>query len=188
MSFTSGEVQCYNDSCGGILIPPAFKPGFVPENLPEADKSYSLPVFHKLLNRLIRSSSAQRLFRHKHMSRIAQRNGAAEKSVDEGGELRDHMANLSIRNARSTDMDVDEECPVCHSRRYLNKYIKFLVNPECYHKLCNSCVDRLFAHGPAPCPIAGCGKTLRKNRFRTPTFGDLQLEREVDIRRKVSQV
>jgi len=66
--------------------------------------------------------------------------------------------------------------------------MKFLVNPECYHKMCESCVDRIFSHGPAPCPIAGCKRTLRKAKFRTQTFEDLKVEREVDIRRRVAQV
>ncbi|KAK3046552.1 TFIIH/NER complex subunit [Extremus antarcticus] len=82
----------------------------------------------------------------------------------------------------------DEICPVCKSSRYLTPSLRFLINPECYHKFCESCVDRIFSHGPAPCPIPGCHKTLRKHRFRTPTFSDLQVEREVDIRKKVAAV
>ena len=78
-------------------------------------------------------------------------------------------------------------CPVCKSSRYLNPNMKFLVNPECYHKMCESCVDRIFSHGPAPCPIAGCARTLRKGRFREATFEDLKVEREVDIRKRVAR-
>ena len=66
--------------------------------------------------------------------------------------------------------------------------MRFLVNPECYHKMCESCVDRIFSHGPAPCPVAGCARTLRKARFRRQTFEDLHIEREVDIRRRVGGV
>lgn len=66
--------------------------------------------------------------------------------------------------------------------------MRFLVNPECYHKMCESCVDRIFSQGPAPCPVAGCARTLRKQRFRRQTFEDLQVEREVDIRRRVASV
>jgi CDK-activating kinase assembly factor MAT1 len=66
--------------------------------------------------------------------------------------------------------------------------MKFLVNPECYHKMCESCVDRIFSHGPAPCPIAGCARTLRKGKFREATFEDLKVEREVDIRRRVASM
>ncbi|KAL8857286.1 MAG: hypothetical protein Q9178_006212 [Gyalolechia marmorata] len=78
-------------------------------------------------------------------------------------------------------------CPVCKSTRYLNPEMRFLVNPECYHKMCVSCVDRIFSQGPAPCPIAGCARTLRKQRFRQQTFEDLKIEREVDVRRRVSK-
>lgn len=66
--------------------------------------------------------------------------------------------------------------------------MRFLVNPTCYHKMCESCVDRIFSQGPAPCPVAGCGRTLRKQRFRRQTFEDLHIEREVDIRRRVSTI
>ncbi|KAL8674343.1 MAG: hypothetical protein Q9168_001272 [Polycauliona sp. 1 TL-2023] len=78
-------------------------------------------------------------------------------------------------------------CPVCKSTRYLNPEMRFLVNPECYHKMCESCVDRIFSQGPAACPIAGCARTLRKQRFRQQTFEDLKIEREVDVRRRVAK-
>ncbi|KAE8149274.1 CDK-activating kinase assembly factor MAT1-domain-containing protein [Aspergillus avenaceus] len=84
--------------------------------------------------------------------------------------------------------DEDEVCPVCKSSRYLNPDMQFLINPECYHKMCESCVDRIFSSGPANCPVAGCHKTLRKNRFRRQTFEDINVEREVDIRRRVMQI
>ncbi|KAI9674891.1 MAG: TFIIH/NER complex subunit [Trizodia sp. TS-e1964] len=100
------------------------------------------------------------------------------------------MSNIPQRNgapARRTGED-DDICPVCKSSRYLNPNMRFLINPECYHKMCESCVDRIFSSGPAPCPVAGCHRTLRKQRFRRQTFEDIQVEREVDIRRKLGQV
>lgn len=66
--------------------------------------------------------------------------------------------------------------------------MRFLLNPDCYHKMCESCVDRIFSHGPAPCPVAGCKRTLRKGRFRPLTFEDLHIEKEVDIRRGIAKV
>lgn len=66
--------------------------------------------------------------------------------------------------------------------------MRFLVNPECYHKMCESCVDRIFSHGPNKCPIAGCKRTLRKHRFREQTFEDIQVEREVDIRKRIASI
>ncbi|KAJ5724655.1 CDK-activating kinase assembly factor MAT1 [Penicillium malachiteum] len=84
--------------------------------------------------------------------------------------------------------DEDEVCPVCKSSRYLNPNMRFLINPECYHKMCESCVDRIFSSGPSNCPVAGCRKTLRKNKFRAQTFEDIGVEREVDIRRRVMHI
>ncbi|KAJ6028098.1 CDK-activating kinase assembly factor MAT1 [Penicillium herquei] len=84
--------------------------------------------------------------------------------------------------------DEDEVCPVCKSSRYLNPNMRFLINPECYHKMCESCVERIFSSGPSNCPVAGCRKTLRKQRFRAQTFEDIGVEREVDIRRRVMHI
>lgn len=66
--------------------------------------------------------------------------------------------------------------------------MKFLVNPECYHKICESCVDRIFSLGPAQCPYEGCDKILRKNKFKTQVFDDVNVEKEVDIRKRVFNV
>lgn len=65
--------------------------------------------------------------------------------------------------------------------------MKFLVNPECYHKMCQSCVDRIFSLGPAPCPYPDCKKTLRKNKFTKQIFEDLGVEREVNVRQRVGK-
>lgn len=87
-----------------------------------------------------------------------------------------------------TNSDGEEQCPICKTLRYMNRSMVFLINPECYHPLCNNCVDRLFENGPNQCPYIGCHKTLRKKAFREPTFADLNVEREVDIRRRVMAV
>lgn len=87
-----------------------------------------------------------------------------------------------------TNSDGEEQCPICKTLRYMNRSMVFLINPECYHPLCNNCVDRLFENGPNQCPYIGCHKTLRKKAFREPTFSDLNVEREVDIRRRVMAV
>ncbi|KAK5123620.1 hypothetical protein LTR85_002658 [Meristemomyces frigidus] len=104
------------------------------------------------------------------------------------GELHNSMRGMSLRAPMPTNTGNAEVCPVCKSSRYLNSSLRFLVNPECYHKMCESCVDRIFSHGPAQCPIPGCRRTLRKHRFREQTFEDIQVEREVDIRKKVQAV
>lgn len=88
-----------------------------------------------------------------------------------------------IEDERAEDM-----CPICKTDRYLSPDMKFLVNPECYHKMCESCVDRIYSLGPAPCPYPGCGKTLRKNRFKLQIFDDIFVEKEVDIRKRVGLI
>ncbi|KAJ3269585.1 TFIIH/NER complex subunit [Terramyces sp. JEL0728] len=50
--------------------------------------------------------------------------------------------------------------------------------------MCETCVDRLFRSGPGPCPI--CKTTLRKSNFTTQKFDDLYVEKEVQIRKKLS--
>jgi len=149
-------------------------------------------------------------------SKTARANGAPTKRLaEEGGasplsnslhslSLQHHASSSSVRADRSS-ADI---CPVCKSSRYLNPDMQFKINPECYHMMCESCVDRIFSHGPAPCPIAGCARyvthmhelylrptltlpicekrTLRKAKFRKQTFEDLKVEREVDIRRRVA--
>ncbi|WBW72182.1 transcription factor TFIIK complex ubiquitin-protein ligase E3 subunit, Pmh1 [Schizosaccharomyces osmophilus] len=82
----------------------------------------------------------------------------------------------------------DEKCPLCRADRYLNPNMKLLINPECYHKMCESCVDRIFTTGPAACPTPGCGKILRKAKFREQTFEDAQIEREIDVRRRIAKI
>jgi CDK-activating kinase assembly factor MAT1 len=88
----------------------------------------------------------------------------------------------------ATPTNSPDMCPVCKTIRYLNKDLEFLFNPECYHPMCSNCVNRLFNDGPNQCPYAGCSKTLRRKGFRAAFFGDLTVEREVDIRRRVSAV
>ena len=82
----------------------------------------------------------------------------------------------------------DETCPVCKNSRYFNPDMEFRVNPECYHRMCLTCVNRIFKDGPNQCPHAGCHKTLRERGFKKAYFGDLSVEREVDIRRRVGAI
>ena len=106
-----------------------------------------------------------------------------QAGVDDGKPAKsDLWGDIQVANRLTPDI-----CPVCKSSRYLNPDMKFLVNPECYHKMCESCVERIFSHGPAPCPVAGCHRTLRKQRFRKQTFGDIQVEKEVDVRKRVAK-
>ncbi|KAG1723889.1 CDK-activating kinase assembly factor MAT1-domain-containing protein [Suillus lakei] len=76
-----------------------------------------------------------------------------------------HTARSSIPRVQSTSStlfsggvnDVSgrtTECLPMHGRPMPCSY---------YHKMCESCIDRLFTLGPAPCPI--CQKVLRKLAF-----------------------
>lgn len=79
----------------------------------------------------------------------------------------------------------DDQCPQCKTDRFLNPRLKLLVSP-CYHKLCTSCIDRIWALGPAPCPE--CGNVCRKSQFGQQTFQDLGVEREVDVRKRMQRM
>ncbi|KAK0525951.1 TFIIH/NER complex subunit [Tilletia horrida] len=79
----------------------------------------------------------------------------------------------------------DDKCPQCKTDRLIAPKLRLLVSP-CYHKMCESCVDRIFSLGSAPCPQ--CGTTCRKNQFGVQTFSDLGVEREVDVRRRVARI
>eukprot|EP00842_Homolaphlyctis_polyrhiza_P003714 jgi/Hompol1/4343/HPOL_003606-RA len=81
-------------------------------------------------------------------------------------------------------MDDMERCPVCKTDKYLNPTLRLLVSP-CFHKMCESCINRLFLSGPAPCPI--CKATLRKSNFVFQTFDDLLVEKEIQIRKKIGR-
>ncbi|KAL7620784.1 TFIIH/NER complex subunit [Parahypoxylon ruwenzoriense] len=102
---------------------------------------------------------------------------------------RKQPSSLASRpNADPASTIPDEFCPVCKRMRYLNRDMEFLINPECYHPMCSSCVNNIFGKGPAQCPYASCTKTLRQRGFRSSFFGDLTVEREVDVRRRVQAV
>jgi hypothetical protein len=134
--------------------------------------------YQRLWSRFIMPTTMSKVSTYKEPQKVALNPG------EENGELQNRLQALVLDQNSSTD--IPDVCPVCKQTRYLKKDLRFLVNPECYHKMCESCVDRIFSQGPAPCPVAGCAKTLRKQRFRSPTFADLRVEREVDIRRRVA--
>ena len=77
-----------------------------------------------------------------------------------------------------------DSCPVCLTDKYLNASMKLLVSP-CFHKMCESCVNRIYFSGPAPCPI--CKQTLRKSNFVVQTFDDLLVEKEVNVRKRITK-
>jgi rRNA maturation protein Nop10 len=64
-------------------------------------------------------------------------------------------------------------------------YHPFTRSHNLHATRCESCIDRLYTLGPAPCPV--CGKTLKKMTFIPQTFEDLVVEKEVSIRRKLAK-
>ena len=99
------------------------------------------------------------------------------------------QVNISERKMLMDEYEENKDmCPICKTDRYLSPDVKFLVNPECYHRICESCVDRIFSLGPAQCPYKGCDKIRRKNKFKTQIFDDVEVEKEVDIRKRVFNV
>ncbi|KEF62952.1 uncharacterized protein A1O9_00927 [Exophiala aquamarina CBS 119918] len=90
-------------------------------------------------------------------------------------------------------MDEDDtlapnKCPVCGSDPRTHPGLRFKINTKCYHRICEGCVDRNFSSGKAECPVGGCHVNLWKREWRTQTFEDLKIEREVEIRRKVNRL
>ncbi|RVX72286.1 hypothetical protein B0A52_04490 [Exophiala mesophila] len=90
-------------------------------------------------------------------------------------------------------MDDDEvsgrdKCPVCGSDPRTHPGLRFKINTKCYHRICEGCVDRNFSSGKAECPVGGCHVHLWKRDWRTQTFEDLKIEREVEIRKRVHKI
>lgn len=88
------------------------------------------------------------------------------------------------RRIQEYSSDADQ-CPVCKNDRYLNPKLRLMVS-KCYHKMCESCLDRLFSLGPEPCPV--CGQTIRKNQFQPQIFENLDVQKEIAIRKRTAKV
>ncbi|KAJ3039903.1 TFIIH/NER complex subunit [Rhizophlyctis rosea] len=84
------------------------------------------------------------------------------------------------------DINADK-CQNCSAEKYLNPNLKLLVSP-CFHKLCENCIDVNFKAGPGICPIPGCNTTLRRRDFVVQTFEDLLVEKEVQIRKRLTRI
>ncbi|KAL1710039.1 CDK-activating kinase assembly factor MAT1-domain-containing protein [Schizophyllum commune] len=96
-----------------------------------------------------------------------------------GGGVKDPSGRTSEYSSEN------DQCPVCKTDRYLNPKLRLLVSSQCYDKMCESCIDRLFTLGPAACPT--CGLTTRKLQFIPQTFEDLGVEKEVAVRRRIAR-
>ncbi|KAK8844141.1 CDK-activating kinase assembly factor MAT1 [Kwoniella newhampshirensis] len=128
------------------------------------------------------ASSSIRKVPHPPVRKQGQRVGTNARGTEDGYLYVAGVRDASKRVAEyRTEQDV---CPICHTDRQFNKNLRLLVSP-CYHKMCESCIDRLFTLGPEPCPQ--CGKILRKVNFAHQTFEDLKVEKEVAVRRRMAE-
>ncbi|GAA6063528.1 hypothetical protein JCM10212_006701 [Sporobolomyces blumeae] len=97
-----------------------------------------------------------------------------------------HAAGSSTNDARFVEWSSpDDVCPICRNDRYLNPKLRLMVS-KCYHKMCESCLDRLFSLGPEPCPV--CGQTIRKNQFQPQMFENLEVQKEVAVRKRTAKI
>ncbi|XP_058059625.1 CDK-activating kinase assembly factor MAT1 [Anopheles bellator] len=76
----------------------------------------------------------------------------------------------------------DQVCPRCKTTKYRNPSLKLMVN-VCGHTLCESCVELLFLKGSGSCPE--CGVALRRSNFRVQLFEDSNVDKEVQIRKRI---
>lgn len=77
---------------------------------------------------------------------------------------------------------MDQVCPRCKTTKYRNPNMKLMVN-VCGHNLCENCVELLFVKGSGACPE--CDIPLRRGNYRVQLFEDAQIDKEVDIRRRI---
>merc|ERR1711976_312129 len=81
----------------------------------------------------------------------------------------------------------DKECRNCKSNDR-NKPDLILKINICGHSLCDGCVNLIFRHEEALCPIEGCGLRLKKAKFRDRKFEDEILDKEMNFRKLVERV
>jgi len=77
---------------------------------------------------------------------------------------------------------MDQVCPRCKTTKYRNPNMKLMVN-VCGHNLCENCVELLFVKGSGACPE--CDIPLRRGNYRVQLFENAQIDKEVDIRRRI---
>ena len=88
--------------------------------------------------------------------------------------------NFFQRDRKAAEMD--QACPKCKTTKYRNPNMKLMVN-VCGHNLCENCVELLFVKGSGACPE--CNVPLRRGNFRLQLFEDANIDKEIDIRRKI---
>lgn len=90
---------------------------------------------------------------------------------------------LSFTSIEQVRMD-DIMCPNCGTTKYRNPKLRLLIN-VCGHSFCEKCVEILFSRGSCLC--YECRISLRRANFRYQKFDDPKVDKEVDIRKKVTK-
>jgi CDK-activating kinase assembly factor MAT1 len=103
-------------------------------------------------------------------------------TVKKGVDSEENTLLLPLLSSASTTAP-SLSCPICKADSYLNKNLKLLVSTLCCHRMCETCVYRLFSQGIAPCPV--CGTMLKKTSFSEPQFEDLSAEKEYRTRKRL---
>jgi len=79
-----------------------------------------------------------------------------------------------------------DECSACHVDYYYNADMRVLYSSVCDHRVCEACIARLFQPGPYKCPE--CDKHLTSQDFSHFPRETRQIDSEVKVRRKISDI
>jgi len=78
------------------------------------------------------------------------------------------------------------ECSACHVDYYYNPDVRVFFSAVCDHRVCESCITRLFQPGPYKCPA--CERQLVAEDFSQEPREARQVESEVKVRRQISEI
>lgn len=104
---------------------------------------------------------------------------------------------MAPRRGPADDDDDESRCCVCGvdpSKKASNLTKRTLLTNvsrehRCGHRFCNGCVERGVAKkGAFPCPVAGCGATVRRATLDARTMEDIEVERDALHRKRVLAV
>ncbi|XP_075257089.1 CDK-activating kinase assembly factor MAT1-like isoform X2 [Convolutriloba macropyga] len=80
--------------------------------------------------------------------------------------------------------DNDIMCPNCGSTKYRNPNMRLFIG-TCGHSYCENCMNAYFSRGAHPC--YECKTNLNHSSFRLQVFDDAAVDKEVEVRRKLTK-
>jgi len=80
--------------------------------------------------------------------------------------------------------DNDVMCPNCGSTKYRNPNMRLFIG-SCGHSYCENCMNAYFSRGAHPC--YECKTNLNASSFRLQKFDDALVDKEVEVRRKLTK-